>query len=121
MPLYLIGALIFTIGIAVFVFQNTAVVSIRYLNWASPEVSLAIVVLIAACAGALITFLLDSFRYYKLARQEKELHQLNKKLQKELNRLKTDTVAKSTEKASHSKDSKDSVKEPDNKTDNTQQ
>lgn len=121
MPLYLIGALIFTLGIAVFVFQNTAVVSIRYLNWASPEVSLAIVVLISACAGAIITFLLDSFRYYKLAKQEKELHQLNKKLQKELNRLKADTISKSTEKASHSKESKEQDNKPENKTDNIQQ
>ena len=120
MPLYLIGALIFTLGIAVFVFQNTAVVSIRYLNWASPDVSLAIVVLISACAGAIITFLLDSFRYYKLAKQEKELHQLNKKLQKELNRLKGDTAAKGTEKAPQSKESKEPVKEQEDKSDKTQ-
>lgn len=119
MPLYLIGALIFTLGIAVFVFQNTAVVSVRYLNWTSPEVSLAIVALIAACAGALVTFLLDSFRYYKLAKHDKELHQLNKKLQKELNRLKADTDSKGTEKTSHSRDPKEPAKGPDDKSDKT--
>ena len=60
-----------------------------------------------------------------MAKQEKELHQLNKKLQKELNRLKADNTSKGTEKAPQSKESKELVIEQDdkseNKTDNIQQ
>jgi len=73
-------------------FQNTSVVTIHFLNWTSPDISLAVVVLIAACAGALITFLLNSVRYFKLAKKIKELTTVNKKLQKELDNLKVATL-----------------------------
>lgn len=92
MQAYLIGALLFAIGIAIFVFQNTAVVSVRFINWVSPEVSLAIVVLIAACFGAMITFMLDSFRYFKVAKQVKDLMNQNRRLDKELKGFKKESA-----------------------------
>lgn len=88
MPVYLLGALISLAAIAVFVFQNTSVVTIRFINWISPEVSLAVVILIAACAGALITFLVDSFRYFKAAKKAREIIADNRQLQSEINKLK---------------------------------
>ncbi len=87
MQAYLIGALFFLLAIAVFVFQNTEQVIVHFITWTSPEVSLAVVVLISACTGALITFLLDSFRQFKIARRIKELSDQNVKLQKKINRL----------------------------------
>lgn len=87
MQAYLVGALFFLLAIAIFVFQNTEQVIVHFITWTSPEVSLAVVVLISACTGALITFLLDSFRQFKIARRIKELSDQNVKLQKKINRL----------------------------------
>lgn len=87
MQAYLIGALFFLLAIAVFVFQNTELVIVHFINWTSPEVSLAVVVLISACTGALITFLLDSFRQFKIARRIKDLTDQNVKLQKKISKL----------------------------------
>ena len=84
MVAYLLGALIFAAGIAVFVFQNPALVTVHFINWVSPQVSLAVVALLAALAGALIAFLLDSIRYFKVAKQVKELMNTNRSLEKEL-------------------------------------
>lgn len=84
---YLIGALVFILGVAIFVFQNTAEVTVHFLSWTSPRVSLAVVVLIAALSGAVITFLIDSFRQFKIARKIKELTQENRKLQKQIKSL----------------------------------
>jgi uncharacterized integral membrane protein len=82
MAVYLIGVLIFAAGIAVFVVQNTALVTVQFINWVSPEVSLAFVILAAALLGALTAFLLDSIRYFKVAKQVKELMSANRRLEK---------------------------------------
>ena len=87
MVAYLLGALIFAAGIVVFVSQNPALVTVRFINWVSPQVSLAVVALLAALAGALIAFLLDSIRYFKVAKQVKELMTTNRRLEKELTSL----------------------------------
>lgn len=81
---YLLGAILFLVAVVVFVFQNTVPVSVHFLKWISPEVSLAVVALVAACTGAIITFLVDSFRQFKIAKRIKELGGENHKLQKEL-------------------------------------
>jgi uncharacterized integral membrane protein len=88
MAVYLIGVLIFAAGIAVFVVQNTALVTVQFINWVYPEVSLAFVILAAALLGALTAFLLDSIRYFKVAKQVKELMSANRRLEKELRSLK---------------------------------
>jgi uncharacterized integral membrane protein len=87
MQIYLLGALLFCVALAVFVFQNTAMVTVHFLNWASPDVSLAVVLLIAVCAGALVALLADSFRYFKLAKRIQELTGMNQKLQKEVQEM----------------------------------
>lgn len=90
MQVYLLGALLFLAALAVFVFQNTSMVTVHFLNWISPDVSLAVVALIAACAGALVTFMVDSIRLFKIGKTTKELTSMNKKLQKEINNLKSE-------------------------------
>lgn len=88
MPVYLIIALLFFAAIAVFVFQNPNQVTVHFLNWVSPGVSLAVVALISACFGAIITFLVDSLRMFKVGRNMKELQNAHRKLQAELKSLK---------------------------------
>ncbi|MGE5544948.1 MAG: LapA family protein [Bacillota bacterium] len=72
MQSYLIGALVFLIAMLVFVFQNQQPVKVTFITWVSPEVSLALVVLLAAFFGALITFLVESFRHLKKMQQLRE-------------------------------------------------
>lgn len=96
MQIYLISALLFLLAIAIFVFQNTAVVTVKFLSWISPEISLAVVVLIAVFAGALITFLVNTFRSFKIARQTREIMAENRRLQNEINKLNPEKNNKNT-------------------------
>ena len=89
MSAYLLLAIVFAIIAIIFVLQNTIPVSVYFLHWVSPEVSLAVVILIAVCAGALITFLIDSYRAFKTGQKMKELIAQNKKLQREIQSLKS--------------------------------
>ncbi len=88
MQIYMVMAFLFILGIGIFIFQNTAMVTVHFLTWVSPEISLALILLAAACGGALITFLLDSVRYFKIAKKIKEQVNVNKKLQNEIESLK---------------------------------
>lgn len=88
MQIYMVMAFLFILGIGIFIFQNTAMVTVHFLTWVSPEISLALILLAAACGGALITFLLDSVRYFKIAKKIKEQGNVNKKLQNEIESLK---------------------------------
>ncbi|MEN6462267.1 MAG: LapA family protein [Syntrophomonas sp.] len=85
---YLLAALLFMVTITIFVFQNTALVTIKFLGWVSPDVSLALVIIVAACVGAIITFMLDSFRYFKAAKKSSEILKQNKKLADEIEQFK---------------------------------
>ena len=84
MPGYLLGALVFMIAIVIFVMQNNAPVAVHFISWHTSEISLALVALIAALGGALITFLIDSFRAFKTGRTLRELINHNKKLEREV-------------------------------------
>ncbi|HNX91973.1 MAG TPA: LapA family protein [Syntrophomonas sp.] len=96
MPAYLIGALAFMVGIVIFILQNNTPVTIQFINWHTAEISLALVALIAALGGAVITFLIDSFRAFKTGRKLNELTNNNKKLEREITSLKAKN-ASSTE------------------------
>ncbi len=91
MQSYLIGALVFMITLVVFVFQNQQTVKIQFITWVSPEISLALVVLLAACSGALITFLVDSFRHFKTLQKLREENIKGKKLKKAPGKVKGST------------------------------
>ncbi|HZK43957.1 MAG TPA: LapA family protein [Syntrophomonadaceae bacterium] len=84
---YLIGAVFFLLSIAIFVYQNTSQVIIHFITWTSSEISLALVVLLSVCVGALITFFVNTSRQIKFARRIKELTNQNKKLQKKINKF----------------------------------
>jgi len=95
-PAYLIGALVFMVGIVIFVMQNNTPVTIHFISWHTAEISLALVALIAALGGAIITFFIDSFRAFKTGRKLNELTSYNKKLEREISTLKAKN-ASSTE------------------------
>ncbi len=82
MQVYLFIALVCLIVIAVFVFQNPALVVVQFLGWNSPEIQLGIIVLLAVITGAFLTFMFDTFRYFKIAKTIRELRASNKKLEK---------------------------------------
>lgn len=88
MKAYLLGALVFVAAIAAFITQNDSTVSIQFLGWKSSEISLAVVILVSVCAGALITFLLDSYRAIKTGQKLRKLVKLNQKYEDEINLLK---------------------------------
>ena len=96
MPAYLIGALVFMVGIVIFIMQNNTPVTIQFISWHTAEISLALVALIAALGGAVITFFVDSFRAFKTGRKLNELTNNNKKLEREIASLKAKN-ASSTE------------------------
>ncbi len=84
MPVYLFMALVMLLVIAVFVYQNPAAVVVSFIGWQSPEIQLGIVLLLAVLTGALLMFILDTTRYFKIARTIKDLKNQNKKLDKKL-------------------------------------
>jgi len=88
MKAYLLGALVFVVAIVIFIAQNDAPVSVQFINWKTSEISLAIVMLISVCAGALITFLLDSYRAFKTGQKLRKLVKLNQTYEDEIKLLK---------------------------------
>lgn len=88
MPAYLIGALVFMVGIVIFIMQNNTPVTIHFITWNTAQISLALVAVIAAMVGAIVTFLLDTFRAFKAGRKLNEMTHYSKKLEKEIVALK---------------------------------
>jgi uncharacterized integral membrane protein len=84
MSAYLLGALAFLAAIVVFIVQNDVPVSVQFITWKTSEISLAVVVLISACSGALITFLVDSYRAFKTGQKLRKLIKLNQKYEEEI-------------------------------------
>jgi Uncharacterized integral membrane protein len=101
MKAYLLGALVFIAAIAVFITQNDSTVSVQFLGWKSSEISLAVVMLVSVCAGALITFLLDSYRAFKTGQKMRKLIKLNQKYEDEINLLKGRAAAPRDNPAQH--------------------
>ena len=79
MQIYLILALLFSLLIATFAIQNTAVVTISFLFWERP-VSLVLLILGSVAIGALTMFLLGAFKSLGFLRKQKELTSTNNKL-----------------------------------------
>lgn len=94
MQVYLIVALIFSLVVAIFAVQNTAMAEINFLTW-SFDVPLVLVILGAAAAGALVLYLFGLFKqvgYWMKMRQlnhnKAELEKQVKKLEEQLNSCK---------------------------------
>lgn len=88
MNAYLLAALLFIAGMVVFILQNDVMVSVKFITWQSTQVSLALVIIISAGAGALITFLLDTFRNFRKSQQLRKLSKANQKFEEEIKQLK---------------------------------
>ncbi len=85
---YLLAALVFIGAMLLFILQNDAHVSIQFLNWKTSELSLAVVLIASVCVGALITFLLDSYRAFKTGQKMRKLVKENQKHEQEIKLLK---------------------------------
>lgn len=92
MPAFLVGALVFMVAVVIFIMQNNTPVAVHFISWHTSSTSLALIVLIAAMGGAIITFLTDSFRAFKTGRKLRELINYNKKLEREVASLKANSV-----------------------------
>ncbi|MGE5421955.1 MAG: LapA family protein [Ignavibacteriales bacterium] len=95
MQAYLFTALAFVAVLTIFVFQNMKSVTVIFLTWESPDIPLALVVILAACAGALVTFLFDSFRHLKTLKTLKDEKVKGKKLASELGKTKAEVEKQS--------------------------
>jgi uncharacterized integral membrane protein len=69
---YLVLALIFAVIVALFAIQNTTVVVVRFLLWEA-NISLVLVILGAAAAGAIMMFLINFIKEIGVNRERKEL------------------------------------------------
>jgi uncharacterized integral membrane protein len=86
MQLYLVGALIFAVIVALFAVQNTTMVAISFLFWEF-KISLVLVILGAAAIGALCVFLVGTFKNFGAWRKQKELEGKNKLLSQKVDEL----------------------------------
>ncbi len=89
MNAYLLGALFFVITIVGFVLQNDTQVTVRFITWNSAPISLAVVILISASVGALITFLLGCYRAFKTGQKLQNVINQNRQYEKEIQELRT--------------------------------
>ncbi|MEQ8200031.1 MAG: LapA family protein [Syntrophomonadaceae bacterium] len=93
MNAYLLAALFFIAAMLIFIFQNDTQVTVQFINWKTANLSLAIVVIASVCAGALTTFLLDSYRAFKTGQRMRKLVKENQKYEQEIKLLKGQPAA----------------------------
>ena len=107
MQFYLLFALVFSLLVAVFAIQNTEVVVIRFITWQF-SVSLVLVLLGSAVAGALTLYFLGLFKQVgtwmkirQLTHRKNELEAQLKKMEKKISEIaeKTETKETAAEKA----------------------
>ncbi len=80
----LIFLLVFSVALAVFASQNTGLIHLQFLTWKSREVSLALVIILSATLGAIVTMVaslpMHHRRHKALAEKERELEELREKV-----------------------------------------
>lgn len=84
---YWITALLFALIVAIFAIQNAEVVNIRFLGWQFQNISLVLVILGSASAGALFLFILGTIKQLSLALKLKEAENKIRKLENQLKEL----------------------------------
>ena len=76
--------LIFAGALALFCFQNTALVHLQFLSWTSHDVSLAFVIIVSAAIGAILALIASipthHRRWRHLNKTRQELHDLRERL-----------------------------------------
>lgn len=90
MQFVIVLSMIFAIFIALFALQNAAVITINFL-WYKLNLSQAVVILGSALVGLLVMIPFDIVRRIKNSMKISELNNQIKKLNEELNTLKSDT------------------------------
>lgn len=100
MQFYLISALVFSLLVAVFAVQNTETVVIKFFAW-SFSISLVLVVLGAAMAGALVLYFLSLIKQVgswmkirQVSNRKKDLENQVKKLEEQLASIKNQAEQK---------------------------
>lgn len=80
----LIFLLFFSVALAVFASQNTVLVHLQFLTWKSHEVSLALIIILSAALGAILTLAatlpMHHRRQKALAERERQLEELREKV-----------------------------------------
>ena len=104
----LIIALVFAILVAVFSIQNSGPVSLLFFGWEF-STSLVVVVLGAAVLGALIMWIIGSFKQLKVKKEKRNLKKQIKNLEDEKNNLKQN-IKDLEKKLNHRKNITDSSK-----------
>jgi len=104
----LIIALVFAILVAVFSIQNSGPVSLLFFGWEF-STSLVVVVLGAAVLGALIMWIIGSFKQLKVKKEKRNLKKQIKNLEDEKNNLEQN-IKDLEKKLNHRKNIKDSSK-----------
>jgi len=85
--IFLIFALILSLGVAAFAVQNSLPVVVKFLYW-SFETSLVIIILGSASLGAIVIFLLHLFSQLRLRWNLRSANQKIRELEDELKQLK---------------------------------
>ncbi len=82
----LVLMLLFWLAVAIFAVQNTTQVPLHFLWWHAPTFSLAILVIVSAAAGVILTFFMSfpmhSRRRKQLKQRERELSELKDAISK---------------------------------------
>lgn len=97
MQFYLISALVFSLLVAIFAIQNTETVVIKFLPW-SFSVSLVLVVLGAAVAGALVLYFFGLFKQVGAWMKIRQLNNNKTELEQQVKNLEA-SLADAKEKA----------------------
>lgn len=84
LQVYLVGALVFALLVAVFAVQNSTPVDLRFLFWEFPQISLVLIILGSTAFGALFMLLLGLARQIRTAKRIRVLDCENRKLAAEM-------------------------------------
>ena len=108
MQFYLILALIFSLLVAVFAIQNTELVMVSFLTW-DFSVSLVLVLLGSAAAGALVLYFLGLFKQVGAWFRIRQLHSQKEGLEKQMQKLEERLKEMQAEKAAAEKETAEKV------------
>lgn len=106
--LILVVSLVFALIVAIFAVQNNIPVNISFLGWKYTEISLVLIIIGSAVAGAVTVFCLGLLNQFRLKREIRHLRVQNGKLSSRIKELE-DNLAK-----------KVPAEEPDNNADSTE-
>lgn len=83
----LVMSLVFALVVAIFAVQNNTPVDISFLGWNYPDISLVLVILGSAVAGAVTVFLFSLVKQFKLKMDLRHVKSQNDKLTSQISAL----------------------------------